>query len=419
MDQHADVVSARRLEDSLIKAMPELEARTHFESTEAGETRELLDKLKESLAIISAEPESPGVMATFRDATSSQLQTFLAQQTRGANKVDPARAGGLEAKFDSHDILGWFGSFFTWWKKIRPHPWVQGDAQPEELPDVARIALLTDWGTGLYGAPVCADSIAKDKGGFQLIMHLGDVYYSGDEPEMQDRFLKFWPKVDGALNRALNGNHEMYTGGKAYFGSTLPRFLQKSSYFALQNKHWLLICLDTAYAEHDLAGDQANWVTQLIAQSGKRKVILFSHHQPYSILDDQGPKLVAKLLPHLESRRIYAWYWGHEHRCVIYEPHSKWGLLGRCIGHSGFPQFRKKEWGAAPEKPAWLKLKATNGSPGAVVLDGKNPYISGHEAEYGPHGYVTLQFESEKFMEFVHLPNGDIVELEVKQECRQ
>jgi hypothetical protein len=411
MNDRADVVSARRLEDSLSKAIPELQARTRFESAETLGTRELLDKIKQSLPVISAEPESPGVMATFRDATSSQLQTFLAQQAANANKVDAARPGGLEAKFDSHDILGWFGSFFTWWKKIKPHPWVQGDVQPEEFPDVARVALLADWGTGLYGAPVCADSIANDKAGFQLVMHLGDVYYSGDEKEMQDRFLKLWPKVDGALNRALNGNHEMYTGGKAYFASTLPSFRQKASYFALQNKYWLLICLDTAYAEHDLAGDQADWVTQLIARAGERKVVLFSHHQPYSILDAPGPKLVAKLRPHLEGRRIYAWYWGHEHRCVIYKPHSQWGLLGRCIGHSGFPEFRKKEWGKAPEKPVWLNLNPTNGSPGALLLDGKNPYISGHEDEYGPHGYVTLEFENDKLTECVRLPDGTQVDL--------
>src|SRR5215472_8512745 len=237
MDQHADVVSARRLEDSLIKAMPELEARTHFESTEAGETRELLDKLKESLAIISAEPESPGVMATFRDATSSQLQTFLAQQTRGANKVDPARAGGLEAKFDSNDILGWFGSFFTWWKKIRPHPWVAGSTAPDEFPDVARIAMLSDWGTGLYGAPHCAKSIQDDQAGYYMVMHLGDVYYSGDDGEMKTRFLDVWPKAKGAISRGLNGNHEMYTGGKAYYDAALKQFGQPASYFALQNEY--------------------------------------------------------------------------------------------------------------------------------------------------------------------------------------
>ena len=413
MDQHADVVSARRLEDSLNEAMPQLERLTRFESAEAQETRKLISNLQTSLRIISAEPESPGVMATFRDQTSSQLQTFLAQQAHAENKVDVAASGGLEAKFDSHDILGWFGSFFTWWKKIKPHAWIQGDAQPAFFPDVSRVALLGDWGTGLYGAPVCADSIAKDKAGFQLILHLGDVYYSGDENEMQDRFLKLWPNVDGALNRALNGNHEMYTGGRAYFGSTLPHFQQKASYFALQNRHWLLICLDTAYGEHDLAGNQASWVTELIEQAEGRKVILFSHHQPYSILDDQGPKLVNKLLPHLQGRRIHAWYWGHEHRCVIYKPHPEWGLLGRCIGHSGFPEFRKKEWGPAPAQPVWLILNATNESPAGVVLDGSNRYVSGHETEYGPHGYVTLEFENEKLTEFIHLPDGTNVDLKI------
>jgi hypothetical protein len=350
-------------------------------------------------------------MVTFRDQTCAQLQTFLAAQAHAENKVDVAHPGGLEAKFDSHDILGWFGSFFTWWKKIRPHDWIKGDLQPTLFSDVSRIAVLGDWGTGLYGAPVCAESIAKDKAGYEMVLHLGDVYYSGDEKEMENRFLKLWPKVDGALNRALNGNHEMYTGGKAYFEKTLEKFGQKASYFAMQNSHWLVVCLDTAYEEHDLAGDQATWLTQLIAQAGDRKVVLFSHHQPFSILDSQGPKLVAKLLPHLQSRRIHAWYWGHEHRCVIYEKHPDWGFLGRCIGHSGFPEFRKKEWGAAPSQPVWLKLNATNESPAAAVLDGTNPYIAGHEAEYGPHGYVTLEFDNEKLTEFIHLPDGRKVDL--------
>ncbi len=202
--------------------------------------------------------------------------------------------GGLEAKFDSKDILGWFGSFFSWWKKISPHPWIAGDPQAAPFPDLARVAVLGDWGTGLYGAPVCAKNIAEDHAGFTLVMHLGDVYYSGDDTEMQTRFLQLWPKVNGALSRGLNGNHEMYTGGKAYFNTVLKTFGQSASYFALQNNRWLLACLGTAYVDHDLAGEQANWLTQLIAQAGDRKVVLFSHHQPYSLLDVQGPQLDAQ-----------------------------------------------------------------------------------------------------------------------------
>jgi hypothetical protein len=406
VDEQAKVVSAERMATSLTEALPELRARARFESVETAGTTELINKLQSSMAAIKAEPERPGVMVTFRDSVSAQLQTFLATQAHAAGKVEQARPGGLEAKFDSNDILGWFGSFFTWWKKIQPHPWIVGDPLAASFPDVARVALLADWGTGLYGAPVCADSISNDKAGFQLILHLGDVYYSGDDGEMRERFLSFWPKTNGALSRGLNGNHEMYTGGKAYFDTVLNQFGQSASYFALQNKDWLLACLDTAYADHDLAREQASWLAQLIAQCGDRKVLLFSHHQPFSQLDVQGPNLVAKLLPQLQSRSIYAWYWGHEHRCVMYEAHPVWGLLGRCIGHSGFPEFRKDVWGGAPVQPTWLKLPATSDAPAAEVLDGSNPYIKGHETEYGPHGYVTLEFENKKLTEVVHLPDG-------------
>src|SRR3954462_2317579 len=117
MNTQADVVSAERLADSLEKALPQLQAQARFESAETMGTRELIQKLQSSLGLIKAEPEKPGVMVTFRDPTSAQLQTFLASQAPAENKVDAARAGGLEAKFDSQDILGWFGSFFTWWKK--------------------------------------------------------------------------------------------------------------------------------------------------------------------------------------------------------------------------------------------------------------------------------------------------------------
>lgn len=406
MDEQTKVVSAERMATSLTKALPELKARARFESVETAGTTELIDKLQTSMAAIKAEPERPGVMVTFRDPVSAQLQSFLATQARAAGKVEQARPGGLEAKFDSNDILGWFGSFFTWWKKIQPHPWVVGDPQAASFPDVARVALLADWGTGLYGAPVCADSISNDKAGFQLILHLGDVYYSGDDGEMNGRFLRLWPRTNGAISRGLNGNHEMYTGGKAYFDMALKQFGQSASYFALQNNNWLLACLDTAYADHDLARDQTSWLAQLISQCGDRKVLLFSHHQPFSQLDVQGLSLVAKLLPQLQSRRIYAWYWGHEHRCVMYEAHPAWGLLGRCIGHSGFPEFRKDAWGTAPAQPTWLKLPATTEAPAADVLDGSNPYIKGHETEYGPHGYVTLEFENKKLTEKVHLPDG-------------
>ena len=87
---------------------------------------------------------------------------------------------------------------------------------------------------------------------------------------------------------------------------------------------------------------------------------------------------------------------------MIYDPHPVWGLRGRCVDHSGFPEFRKTDWGSAPAQPTWHRLNQTSDSPGGSVLDGRNDYIEGHETEYVPHGYVTLEFENSTMTEIIH-----------------
>ncbi len=167
--------------------------------------------------------------------------------------------------------------------------------------------------------------------------------------------------------------------------------------------------MDTAYADHDLYADQVPWLQSLLAQAGDRRLILFSHHQPYSLLDVQGPKLVAKLDQYLQNKRIFAWYWGHEHHCVLYDEHPAWGVRGRCIGHGGFPYFRQSGFGNAPAKPVWIRLTSKNLVPGGEILDGRNPYIQGHEDEYGPHGYAVLEFDGPRLNESIVDPEGDTV----------
>src|SRR5262249_41446364 len=153
--------------------------------------------------------------------------------------------------------------------------------------------------------------------------------------------------------------------------------------------------LDTGYYEHDLAMGQAEWLEGLVAGAGGRKVILFTHHQPFSLAEKQGPKLVEKLGALLERRRIFAWYWGHEHRCVLSAPHPAWGLRGRCIGHGGYPYFRTRPAGAEPARQTgdftWYRLRPRNLIPGGLLLDGPNPYVAGHEQQYGPNGYAVLE----------------------------
>jgi hypothetical protein len=354
----------------------------------------------------------PNVLVTVQDREASLLQSRIAEEAELGLAL---AAGGREAIFAEGafggDLLGWLRSLFDHVDQAHMHPIVRApDALPGALPDRARIAMMGDWGTNLYGAPVSAASI-KRKGGYDLLLHLGDVYYSGTRTEVKTRFLDVWPTEAGAKTRVLNGNHEMYSGGFAYFDEMLPAFGQPSSYFALQNAGWLLVGLDTACLDHDLDATQVAWVHAVIRNAGSRKVVLFSHHQPFSRFDQQGAKLSAALSGLLTGKAITAWYWGHEHECVIYDRHPAFGLFGRCLGHGGIPSPRKDAVTGAPSERtlagvAWKRLSATADSPSCRALDGPNPLIKNEEQKFGPHGYVTLELDSTTLIERVHLPDG-------------
>jgi len=200
------------------------------------------------------------VLITVQDREVSLLQSALAAEAAKAAKGDPLAPGGLEVKFGSGfgggDWFGWVKSLFDWVDRREAHPLVRpATTVPHPLPDQARLAMAADWGTGLYGAPKIA-ACMKRMGGFDLLMHLGDVYYAGTEEEVQERFIDLWPTTAGTVNRALNSNHEMYSGGFGYFKRALPALRQDASYFAFQNTHWHLVGLDTAYVDHDIDAEQ-------------------------------------------------------------------------------------------------------------------------------------------------------------------
>jgi hypothetical protein len=366
----------------------------------------ILEKLQEE-----TDQTSENVLITVQDRDASMLQSRIAEAAAGT----PLPPGGLEAKFGEGitggDIWGWFRSLFDHIDKSQGHPIVRPpDNKVGILADTGRVAVLGDWGTNLYGAPVSAASIRRT-GGYELLLHLGDIYYSGTSTEVKQRFLEAWPTSAGKISRALNGNHEMYSGGFAYFQDILPAFKQPSSYFAVQNAHWLLVGLDTAHTNHALDFQQVAWLKGIVQKAGQRKAILFSHHQPFSRLDKQGPNLQAALAELFQRKAITAWYWGHEHDCIIYDKHTTSGLLGRCIGHGGIPAPRKSQVReAAPERRldgvAWKRLAANSVSPSCLVLDGPNPLVKDEEEKFGPHGYLTLDFDGPHLTERVHLPDG-------------
>ncbi len=394
-----------------------LEAAIAPRSPEARLAMERYEQMRRRLAHETSHT-GPELMITVQDREISLLQSQLAAQ---APPDRPLSSGGLEVKFGTGfaggDWLGWLTSLFAHVDRRQAHAIMRpADAAAAAIPDNARLAITADWGTGLYGAPKIAAQITA-RAPFDVLMHLGDIYYSGTPDEIQKRFLDVWPSAAGAISRTLNSNHEMYSGGFGYFDLALPALQQSSSYFAFQNTHWLLVGLDTAYVDHDMDGEQVAWLNLVIDQAkaangGRAKrLVLFSHQQPYSRLDNQGPKLQAALRHLLEARAITAWYWGHEHQCVIYDRHDRWGLFGRCLGNGGIPEPRKDIVKQAPSEVAvgaieWKRLSATPESPTCLVLDGPNPDIKDDGKKFVPHGFMTLEFSGPQLVERVFLSDG-------------
>jgi hypothetical protein len=212
------------------------------------------------------------------------------------------------------------------------------------------VVLLADWGTGVPRAQDVANSARRfveeaDRLGRDVhVIHLGDVYYSGYKFEYDAHFLKYWPVHPGEADKfpsyCLNGNHDMYSGGHDYFDYLLaePRFRrqQQCSFFGLQNDFWQILALDTAYVDAQLRDPQPQWVSDTRNGAPHKKGILLTHHQPFSSFENIPGDILKALSPVLEKELILAWWWGHEHRCVLYEPRAD-VRYGRCIGYGGVP----------------------------------------------------------------------------------
>jgi hypothetical protein len=118
----------------------------------------------------------------------------------------------------------------------------------------------------------------------------------------------------------------------------------------LENEDWLVLGLDSAYTLEGLKGDvgalaapQAEWVARKVEDAPYKKVILLSHHQPFSGWEHPSPKMVEALAPLFgRTRPVVAWFWGHEHRCAVYEPTNniKYPAL---IGHGGVPVYSSQK----------------------------------------------------------------------------
>jgi hypothetical protein len=236
------------------------------------------------------------------------------------------------------------------------------------IPDQITIALVGDWGAHNDAARAVANQITAKHP--DIVIHLGDIYYAGQRNEAEEA-LKMWPLADpttGAIpprtSFALNGNHEMFSGGRPYFETVLPAFGQPASYFGFRNSKWQILAFDSAYVEHrllppDEATDDAglhsqwNWLVDKMRNS-KLPTILLSHHEPVSAFAQEhsdGTKLRSDFQKFIAAsgRDVFGWFFGHEHRCTIYDD-PKVPYFGRligngCIPHTAPPADQKPESG--------------------------------------------------------------------------
>lgn len=278
--------------------------------------------------------------------------------------------------------------------------------------ETVRIALAGDWGTGTTEAERVADQMQKFKPHFTL--HIGDVYYVGDPPEVNENCLGvrnpnnnydpvLWP-LGSRGSFAMNGNHEMYANGGGYFDVLLPELGlcvggkmmgQQTSFFCLQNTHWRIVAVDTGYnsiglpilgqipllnkipgigGDGRLRPELLDWLaTVVLRDQGNCGVIVLSHHQYYSGFEDRFPK-PAQQLWETGIKGPVLWFWGHEHRLAGYDLYGSQQLqaFGRCVGHSGMP----------------LSLGPPQKTPTPSFYDNRKG-ASG----YGVNGHVNLSFD--------------------------
>ena len=144
----------------------------------------------------------------------------------------PEETLAAAAPFDTSDP-GWLSVAFEKLKALfrGKHKFIEHTSLSSfqlSLPDQATVVLFSDWGTAEETARRVMRQITLQRPTHAI--HLGDVYYSGTKKEIQRRFLDVidaeGPPASTCTYLALNSNHEMYSGGHAYFELTLKTALR-------------------------------------------------------------------------------------------------------------------------------------------------------------------------------------------------
>jgi hypothetical protein len=346
-------------------------------------------------------------------------QPAAAKATPQAIEINVAPGGEIlgTGKFEELDPLWELVSGTVWLENLlHKHPFPAGTPTPVQIPDVATIALVSDFGTGNFGS---GDSPSTKIAKFiphldpHITIHLGDVYYAGTSAEESSRLTSIWPQ--GSFGSfAMNSNHEMYSGGGPYFneavgGPVFNKYQSPYSFFALENAHWIIIGLDSAYyadvltlyLDGTLGANNAQiaflHATAQRAAQQQKKVIVLTHHNglPETGVQSNPPlKLYTDVMGAFTGAVAPAyWYWGHVHAGIAYKPlEAAGGMLCRCIGHGALP------WGLATELQT---------SPAVEWFESRNANDPDNKLRV-LNGFAVLQLDSDTLAETFYDENGGI-----------
>lgn len=289
------------------------------------------------------------------------------------------------------------------WHRDHPSGFVY--TMPEPEPDAPlEIALLADFGTGLYHSRYIAKQLRTRAKPYRYVIHLGDVYYAGRQSEFDENFKPFLdPLLDRSGVFTLNSNHEMYSLGKPYFkymeerrgASGLQE--QEGSYFCLRSGRFQIVGIDTAYfgnGRHARA-ELNEWLSRVLREgraSGRTNILLGADH-PYDYGSEELTALLDKDLRDIVigERLVDLWFWGNVHYCALYDRSDALPFIGSCIGHGGYPYTRKKAGEKAPTRVAFVETA------------GRFPDWTGLRPDRGNNGYCAMALSADGSIELNYI----------------
>lgn len=344
--------------------------------------------------------------------------------------VDVPRLPGVHVDPDDHsfetfgDLDGWIVNCGPYWLRqklglLKRPAWRSHVAAASEFvyplkdpagnvlraDDRCTIALFSDFGTGTYNARYIAHAV--ERRGPHYAIHLGDVYYAGRASEIEQHLARpLAPLTARSRVFALNANHEMLSGGFAYFdyltakhGSQagLVEQEQEGSYFCLWSDVYQIVALDTAFDHrHDgsiHSAEQRDWLRQQLTRGRQqgRINILLTQHEPFGLGDAEPTSLLAELDACGGSDLVDFWFWGDEHYCALFQRSDRIPFIGSCIGNGGYPV---EYFLLNPKKK---RNDAGKGFAFADFVD-DSPRFANQRPDLANSGYCVLELERDRLV---------------------